>query len=258
MKFGKSFSSKYVAILAYVTALTTGSARGQHQGDVWIGVTPGGQLAVSTYGFVPADNYAALDPVDGLIKGWSDSDPGFDRVVAVPDVDPLASGAAIWLEVVSADPAFQVIDDAFQFLHDPGDDTLLGGSNLHEHLTWHINNQDPAFDPTQCVWHATFVLRDDGTTGYATSEPLEFSFSTEPVRAAGIPADGDFDGDGTIADADFAALAACLDGGGPLGIPQPDAPGVTTCEVACVNAFDFDDDRDVDLRDAAAMQRAIP
>ncbi|MCB9850423.1 MAG: hypothetical protein H6817_06925 [Phycisphaerales bacterium] len=237
--------------------LARGVALGQHQGDVWIGVNTSGQLAASSNGFLPDANYAMLLPVNGIIKGWSNDDPGFDHVLAGTDLQPLASGAQIWLEVVAVDPAFQAIDDGFQFLNEPGEDTLLGGSTVHEHITWHINNQDPAFDPEQCVWHATFVLRDDGSTGYATSEPFTLNFTSADVRANGVPADGDFDNDGGIDADDLAALAACMDGGGPEHVPDPYEPGVTTCEVECLNAFDFDDDRDVDLSDFAAFQRLL-
>ncbi|MCB9865180.1 MAG: hypothetical protein H6816_00870 [Phycisphaerales bacterium] len=232
-----------------------GTAYGQHQGDVWVGRTATDLLAISSNGFVPEENFAPLSPVSGLLQGWTNDDPGFDHVVAGDALDPLQAGAAIWLEVVAMDPAFQLIDDGFQILHDPGDDTLLGGSTLHEHLTWHINSQDPAFDPAQCIWNATFVLRDDGSTGYGTSAPLTFSFTNAPVRSAGVLATGDFDESGAIDAADDAALAACLDGGGPAHLPEPMDSQVTTCPVECLNAFDFDDDRDVDLQDAAAFQR---
>lgn len=230
----------------------------QHIGDVWIGVNASHQLAVSSNGFVPERNFAALQPTSGLLKGWTEDDPGFDHVTATTDLAPIGSGAAIWLEVVSANPAFQAIDDGFQILHNPGDNTFLGGFNVHEHITWHINSQDPAFDPDQCVWETTFVLRDDGGTGYATANPLTFRFTNIPVRAPGISATGDFDASGVVDETDVEALAACLDGGGPTREPDPDAPGITTCVVECLNAFDFDDDRDVDLQDAASLQRAIP
>jgi hypothetical protein len=249
---------RHAWVVAGVLLGVVSIANGQHQGDVWVGVDDGGRLAVSSNGFVPDTNYASLAPVDALIKGWSDDDPGFDRVVTPTDIDPMASGASIWLEVIEVDPAFQAIDDGFQFLRNPGDDTQLGGSNLHEHLTWHINNQDAAFDETQCVWHATFVLRDDGSTGYATSAPFTFAFTTADVRSAGTPANGDFDEDGLLNANDFAALAVCLEGGGPERVPQPNDESVTTCEVECLNAFDFDDDRDIDLMDVAVLQQLLP
>jgi len=245
-------------LLAAGIAIAAADARGQHTGDIWVGVNDANHLALSTNGFIPDENFAPLFPVNGILKGWTNDDPGFDRAVAADDVGPLGSGAAIWLDVVWLEPALQAIDDGFQILRNPGDDTLLGGANLHEHLTWHINNQDIAFDPLQCVWQGTFVLRDDGTTGYGTSESFTMQFTNAEVRAPGEPATGDFDESGTLDAVDHAALMACLAGGGPARAPEPDEPGVATCAVECLNAFDFDDDRDVDLRDAAAMFRQKP
>jgi hypothetical protein len=42
--------------------------------------------------------------------------------------------------------------------------------------------------------------------------------------------------------------------GGPQHRPSPDDPEITTCEVDCYNAFDFDDDMDIDLMDFAGFQ----
>lgn len=239
-------------ILILAPLALTPAALGQHAGDVWVGVTFQDQLAVSTDGFIPESNFAPLTPVSGLIHGWSNDDPGFDHVVTGTDVVPLEAGAEIWLEVVAVDAAFEAIDDGFQFLHDPGDDTFLGESTLHEHITWHINDQDPDFDENQCVWEATFVLRDDGSTVYATSAPFTMSFTNVPVRPAGTSADGDFDESGFADIGDMEALSLCA--AGPDVMPDPDDPGVTTCVVECLNTFDFDDDRDVDLADYAEFQ----
>lgn len=246
--------TRHIVMLAIATtAMAATHASAQHTGDVWIGVDSNGQLAASAGAFVPADNYAYLVPVSGLLHGWSDDAPGFDHVVTPADgLAPMQSGANIWLEVVELDPAFRVIDDAFQILDAPGDDTQLGDHTLHQHDTWHINSSDAAYDPDRCVWHATFVLRDDGSTGYATSDPLTFNFTNVPVRPEGTPADGDFDLDMDVDWDDYRAFAVCLFG--PAELPQPDEPAVTTCEVECLNAFDFDDDRDVDLQDFAAFQ----
>jgi hypothetical protein len=244
-----------IAVGAYVLgALGTATARAQHADDVWVGVTSNGVLTISPDGFVPDENYHTLTPVDGLLKGWADDDPGFDHLVNPQpenNVFPLASGAQIWLEVVAIDPAFRLIDQGFQVLDEPGEDTLLGDHTLHIHNTWHINNQDPEFDPDQCVWHGTFLLRDDGSTGYATSAPLTFSFTNVVLEDL----NGDFNDDGTVDLDDYAALVVCLDG--PGVIPNPDDPGITTCEVECLNAFDFDHDRDVDLRDVAEFQQVF-
>jgi hypothetical protein len=65
---------------------------------------------------------------------------------------------------------------------------------------------------------------------------------------AAVP--GDFDGDGARTGADIAALTSCL--GGPSFAP---AHVDAYCADACLSAFDFDGDDDVDLADAAEAQR---
>jgi hypothetical protein len=167
------------------------------------------------------------------------------------DVYHLPGSVDIWLEVVEVDPAFQVVIFGAppRFLKWPGDSVRLGGSSLHSHLPWHINIDDPAYDPAQCVWHATFILRDAGASGLQPTAPFTFNFTNVALLAL----EGDFDDDGDRDLDDVAALAACLDG--PGRIPQPNDPAITTCEVECMNAFDFDDDWDVDLADFAAFQQ---
>ena len=49
---------------------------------------------------------------------------------------------------------------------------------------------------------------------------------------------------------DFEALADCM--AGPNATPNPTLPGVTAQN--CLDAFDFDEDSDVDLQDSAAFQ----
>ncbi len=225
----------------------------QHQGDVWVGRSADGQLKVSPQGYMPEDNYHPLPEVNGpVLWGWSDNDPGFDRIASDDpdnDVYPLEPGAEIWLEVITIDEAFRLIDGAFNVLDEPGEETHLGDHALHVHNTWHINSTDPAYDPGKCVWRATFVLRDEGSTGYAESAPFTFNgFTNVEVRDLA----GDFDDDNDVDLDDFVAFAECLDG--PNSIPDPNDPAVTTCEVECLNAFDSDDDRDIDVSDFAAFQ----
>jgi hypothetical protein len=169
------------------------------------------------------------------------------------DVFRLPGSVDVWLEVVEVDPAFQVVifGAPTRFLRLPGDSARLGGSGLHVHLPWHIYIDDPAYDPTQCVWHATFILRDQGASGLEPSAPFTFNFTN--VALASL--EGDFDDDGDVDLDDLAALVACHDG--PGRVPQPNDPATTTCEVECLNAFDFDGDWDVDLEDFAAFQRAF-
>jgi hypothetical protein len=231
------------------------TVRAQHAGDVVVGVHgPSQQLA--TFGYDPGANYVSLLPGSVILPGWADNNPGFDhQVTPVGDRLPMQPGATIILEILAIDPAFRVIGPppSFVIADAAGETQSLGGHLLHVHLTWHINVNDPAYDPDQCVWHMTARLIDVGSTGYVASEPFTFAFTSIPRRAA----DGDFDGDGQATATDAEAFAECMDG--PAARPSPDDPAITTCEVECVNAFDFDGDLDVDLSDQTAFaQHAGP
>ncbi len=254
MQLRYRYSRLMCAVL--VAAVGAGLASAQHAGDVWVGRTTQGRVAISPQGFLPELSYHGLSPVGGVLNGWSDANPGFDHLTTGDpndDVFPFQSGAAIWLEVITIDAALRIIDGGFNVLDEPGEDTLLGGAGLHVHNTWHINSDDPAFDPNQCVWHTTVLLRDDGGTGYDDSAPLTFSFANVPVRPATEPADGDFDESGAAGATDLPAVFECLSGPGTR--PQPDDPAITTCEVLCLNAFDSDNDLDIDLCDVEVFQQ---
>lgn len=249
-------------VVAAILLGSTTLAFAQHTGDVWIGRTADGTLTLSPFGLMPERTYQNLLPAGGpLLFGWSNNDPGFDAVVSpVPgyDIWPLQPGANIWLRWIQGDPAFRMIDGNFQIISQPGQETRLGGPNLHVHNTFHINSLDPAFNPQQCVWRITFRLLDKGSTGYAPTRDLTFNFTNVPwgpglpPPAGPILPTGDFTGDGVVRAADFHALCVCL--GHPDAFPAPHDPAVTSCEVYCANAFDFDIDLDVDLHDVAEFQ----
>ena len=232
------------------------AALAQHAGDVWVGRSAGGQLKIHPQGFVPDENYRALDPVEGpFYWGWLDSNPGFDRVVdpePEEDILPMESGAQIWLVVVETGEAFKVVDLQLTVYEDPGDAAYLGDHTLHTHeLNWVIDRLDPGYDADQCVWHGTFFLRDEGSTGYADSAAFTFSFTNVALREA----DGDFNEDFVVDLEDAAAWPECM--AGPEQRPDPDDPAITLCEVDCTNAFDFDGDLDVDLGDFAGLQNVF-
>jgi hypothetical protein len=122
----------------------------QEFGDVWIGRTAAGQLKIG--GFSVADNAVTLPPVGGLFNGWSDNDPGFDRIVSDDpgaDLFSMETGAQISLVAVEMDEAFRAIDPSFNIMDEVGEQLFLGNESLHIHLTWHINSDDPSFDPDQ-------------------------------------------------------------------------------------------------------------
>ncbi len=185
-----------IAIIGPVIALSAwvGRVEAQHADDIWVGRTMAGQLRI---GGLPVDEEPiALPPSGGLFNGWADNEPGFDRVVTDDppnDLLTLQPGAQIWLEVVEMDTAFRAIDTSFNVLDDPGEQTLLGGSTLHIHVTWHINSDDPAFNPTQYRWDATFKLVDTGTTGYADSEPFTMHFANIDCTPGDVNADAAVD-----------------------------------------------------------------
>jgi hypothetical protein len=169
-------------------------ALAQEFGDLWIGRTAAGQLKIG--GFSVADNVVTLPPVGGLFNGWSDNDPGFDRIVSDDpgaDLFSMETGAQISLVAVEMDEAFRAIDPSFNIMDEVGEQLFLGNESLHIHLTWHINSDDPSFDPDQYLWNATFRLIDDGATNYADSEPFTMHFVNIDCILADVHVDGNLD-----------------------------------------------------------------
>lgn len=248
------FRASHIAALATLAGFAV-VTNAQHLGDVWVGHSTGNQIDISPSGFVPGLNYHTLSPVSGLLHGWTDASPGFDHITADDpnhDLYSLQAGAAIWLQIVAIDSAVRLIDSAFNILDAAGQRTYLGGYNLHVHDTWHINSDDLAYDPNQCVWHVTVFLSDAGSTGYAATTPFTFYFTNVSVRPPSQPATGDFDESGAVGLVDWLAFEECYSG--PELRPSPGNAAITTCEVSCLNAFDFDNDLDLDLIDLASVQ----
>ncbi|MBU0640763.1 MAG: PEP-CTERM sorting domain-containing protein [Planctomycetes bacterium] len=170
-----------LAILLAVASTVPALAQHDHE-DLIIGRTGGGQLKVE---FGHWDEAHGLDPVSGLIEGWAADHPG----LAALDVDEpgedfftLEPGAQIVFEVMSFDPAFKVHTPGFaDVLDDPGDRWLVGDHELHKHpQAWHIDSEDPDYDPQQTVWHAEFRFLDVGTTGYTPSDTYTLTFTPVP------------------------------------------------------------------------------
>ena len=243
-----SIRNLIMAALPHVLISTTLCA--QDADDFWVGRTQAGELVLT--GFDYQHELVPLPPVSGLLNGWADNEPGFDRVILADpaqDLYTLEAGAQIWLRVLEVDPAFRVIDASFNILDSPGEQTLLGGANLHTHVTWHINSNSPTFNGEQCIWRATFQLLDFGSTGYEPSTPFLILFT----NAEWTEATGDWDNDGEVNLFDAARIPDCMNGPGQF----PDPQQVTSCEVDCLNGFDFEADLDVDLGDFAAFQRTF-
>lgn len=151
--------------------------------DLNIGVTQQGRLAVA---FSP-DEPIPLSPINGFLSGWASDEPGFFSVAAaLPplNLSPLDSAAIIEMEVVRLDPAFQAWTPGFgEVLQQPGDRWIIGAPPFDAHLFWHVDSTSMVFDPTGYIYTATFVLRDNGTTGYAASDPLTIAFTRVPEPA---------------------------------------------------------------------------
>lgn len=248
-----------IKFLPVVVAIITATpAQAQHAGDILVGQS-GGRLAWSLEGFEPGEVYVPLQRVETFLVGWSGDEPGFEHAdESFEGVSPLSGSLQVMLEVVSLDPALYVLGSNLSFVLDSaGDRGLLGDSTLHTHVTWFVDETDPSFDAEQCVWEGTFRLVD-GRNTLSPSEPFTMLFSIVPVRGGEFPptdesADGDFDGDLIAELDDVPALIECL--WGPAVRPNSADPTVAECEVECYNAFDFDDDLDIDLKDIAGLQR---
>jgi hypothetical protein len=157
----------------------------EHEGDLVVGRTGANQLRVE-FDFVPP---IALPPVNGLLKGWALDDPGFDHLESDEPNENffvLGDGAQVRFDVVSFAPAFKAWTPGFgAVLHNPGDAYVFpDGHLLHGHLDWHIDSQDPLFDPAVGPWMASFRLVDVGTTGYSPSDVYTFTFTPEPSSLA--------------------------------------------------------------------------
>lgn len=240
-----------------VTALTAPTASAQHERDLWIGKSAG-RVMWSSGGLVPGSLYHPLQRVDTFLHGWSANNPGFDRVTStLGEVSPLTASSQIWLKVVAIDPGLVVIDNAFNVLEFAGDMTHLGsGTDLHVHVTWFVDENDPEFVSDKCVWEGVFQFVDSNG-GLAPSPVFVLLFSNVPVRGGEFPpiliaATGDFNEDRDVDGYDFMAFAECMSG--PDVRPAPDDSSITLCEVLCYNALDFDDDMDIDILDFAEFQ----
>jgi hypothetical protein len=169
-------------IVGCVLCFGIGSVRAQfHEGDMAVGRSAAGQLKVANVPFLPLK---LLNPVSGLLNGFTDGNPGFNRInVDQPDADffQLQSGAQITLRLLQADPALKFWRNNLSAnLSNPGDELLLGDHQLHYHGTWHIDSKAAGYDADRAFWEATFVILDTGSTGYSQSEPFTARFANRP------------------------------------------------------------------------------
>ena len=179
------FKKCWIAILLTVLVPFIGQtpARAQiHDGDIGLAHNAAAQL--QRFGFNPGQTIV-LSPVSGLLNGWSDNDPGFDSL-SVDDpgngLFVLQPGAQIRLRATAIDPALKIwAPNLGNRIDAPGEFLPLGDHQLHEHLTWHIDSSDPAFNPVQTSWQVALQFEDAGMTGYAASQSFVMTFSNQPA-----------------------------------------------------------------------------
>ncbi|MCP4594852.1 MAG: DUF1565 domain-containing protein [bacterium] len=138
---------------------------------------------------------------------------------------------------ISADPLWQ---------DESGDDYhLLDGSPC-------IDAGDPSFSAV--IGETDFDGEDRVRNCSVDIGPDESPFyrdcnSNSVPDACEVISPGDFDADSDVDLDDYRGFVDCLSGPGTLP-----APPMAGCTEACLAAFDFDDDQDVDARDFAALQ----
>jgi len=172
-------------IVSALTLAGVDSARAQHAGDILVGRTAAGQLAIEA----DLDEAILLEPVSGLLRGWTGAEPGYDTLQAdepEEDLFQLAAGANIFLEIIEVDEGLKFWAAAFAALADEaGERVPLGGSSLHTHTTFHIDS-DVVGTGFLGTLAATLRLVDTGSTGYADSEPFVMTFTNIPEPGSAL------------------------------------------------------------------------
>lgn len=155
----------------------------EHEGDIVVGRTGTGQLAVE-FDF---DTTIGLPPVTGLITGWALDDPGFTTLESdepKEDFFTIGAGAQVVFELVSVDPALAVWTPGFvHLLETAGQQFMLGGHEFDVHATFLIDPSHPSFNPNVDLYMLSFRLLDTGSTGYAVSDTYNVTFTPVPEPA---------------------------------------------------------------------------
>lgn len=184
-------------IFAQLIALQAagGPLANRHDDDIEVGLDPvAGQIKVE---FDPDIFPFALPASEfPLLSGFALDDPGFvslDADEAVPgEFEPLPPGTVVafkllstsspalkvWNPVGPGEPGFQIIDDNLW---------VIGAPPFDEHPVWHIDDLDPAYNPADAPWTATFQLvhvAPGHVTALSPSDPVTITFVPEPATVA--------------------------------------------------------------------------
>lgn len=213
--------------------------------DTWVetsfyhGSTPGAPLARDPYPFVfQDDTFDLLHCEDSVTGLWNDTLP-----VPVTSFTPVpwAAGVPVDYDPDDQETAFDVEFDVDLNLSDGAvrayfQQQLDGGrvfvviTSLRETVMFGQSNSFPAFFTKEGV----------------AFDPDAKAPQLTVILGPRVP--GDFDLDGDVDLIDYASLADCL--AGPEATPRPTPP--TTLK-ECLEAFDSDEDVDIDLMDLAVF-----
>lgn len=178
---------KWRIMAACAACIALASAALAHEDDYNIGSTAdgGGQLAV----IVGTPNPIPLPTVSGLLNGFALDDPGFASILTPTDgLFVLSPTASIRLEVLAVDPDLKAYTPGFiSTLDHAGAAWDIGAPDFDTHPTWHIDSDDPDYNPARPFWTMQFRVID--THGvYSPSDPVTAQFVPEPASAAALAA----------------------------------------------------------------------
>lgn len=181
----KRFANWMTAVLACCAVVNPALADEEHS-DIELGQNGSGKLSLLG---IP-DEPIFLDPVSGLINGWSAAEPGlFEVELTEEGVSPLDTfvNTGIKLELVSHDNGLEVIEAGLAFTADDNGESVALGTEagaVHSHPTWFINSAvvGGSFEGTL---NATFKLID--TNGnYAESDVFALQFTNVPEPGSAL------------------------------------------------------------------------
>jgi hypothetical protein len=161
------------------------TAIAQHAGDIVVGKTADRRLAAVG---VPGRTLFLSSVSSGTFLGWSSTVLGFDAVIetnAANEVNPLAIGANVHLEVVTIDPGLSLRSftaPAQVFVDEPGERLRIGSSgNLHNHPIVFI---DRAVVGAEFIGNRTVVFRlvDLGSANHRPSPDYTLTFAPLATR----------------------------------------------------------------------------
>lgn len=181
--------TRFLATASLCCGVAVPAFADEEHSDLELGQLASGQLALVD---LPGEAIF-LEPVSGLINGWSAAEPGLFEVEGPEEgVSPLNTldNTGIRLELVSADPGFFFLEaGTLSLVDESGESAGLGieGGEVHSHPTWVIGSGvvGSSFEGTLS---ATFKLTDTNG-GYADSEDFTLQFTNvvpEPGSALAL------------------------------------------------------------------------